>query len=166
MKKLTALMLALLLCCTCLTALAYDALYPVTQKVLDYLNEVDVNYKVSYTPGNPTEEITIPAVYQELDKHYDITVRINGENGYASLLVWDICSYTDEQLDLVCRFLSRLNLEVRYFKFYTEDDNTVSLCYQLPLMGDVEADGTAVVKALSFIPDAMAYVFEELEKGI
>ena len=157
MKKIAALLLAILLVMAALPALAVDAQYATTQKYMDYL---DANgYKYTYLGVNSDTQNEQVRISYNADNRESVRVNcvFNPDLNRCVLYSWDVIEYDAAMQDLVKVALDSLNGKYYFAKFYTDSsDNTVTAEGYVRL--DPDGDYSAIIDRMV---DMMASIVDE-----
>ena len=129
MKKLTALLLAVLMICLCSTAFAAEATYDSTKAFCRYLDSKDFTYTVRGIQGEKEYEV-VDIPYTFSDSGYRITCKAffykNGvEVGFR---VWNLIDFNQYFVNSMYKVCNDLNSAYRFARFYVDESDYSITC--------------------------------------
>lgn len=140
MKKLLSMIvtLTLVLSFAC-SALATEAVYPLTKSFLSQMDAMDVSYTVIGVDEDGDECVSILNVGDAGNK-YEIVIYFREDSEAVLFYVWDLISFSEESFADVLNAVNKFNADWLYAKAYVEDDNTVTVSLSSKIEESTSAD--------------------------
>ena len=148
MKKLiAALLLAVMLASLFVPAMAETPVYANTKNFLAVLEENDLAYEFAGMYANTDEELILIDNEDE-NFAYTFQIYLNEDNDRATVFIFNIINFADENFGNVLRTVNNLNYSYKYIRFYVdESDNTVT-CAMNIILHDNDSAGDIVLEGL------------------
>lgn len=125
MKKLTCMLLVLLLALPGMALAKTNAEYGSTQSFLNWMDANDISYILEGINNSDCEVVNVPNSSDGFT--YEIHYFFDASEENASLRVWNLISYSDSDYAKVLRVCNDLNVSYKYITFYCDtSDNTVT----------------------------------------
>lgn len=161
MKKLISALLAVMLCTSLLVpALAATPTYDLTKNFITVLDENNLAYTFTGTISTGEEHISM----DNEDENFAYTLHIycNADSDRATVFVWNIITFADEDFTNVLRTVNTLNSSYKYIRFYIdESDNTVT-CAMNIILHDNDDSGDIVLEGLLRIASILKHAYPQL----
>ena len=127
MKKLLAIALCLCMLLPAI-ALAASAELSSTKAFLKWADRNDIVYEYVGIDDS-YERVRVENEGEAFDYTIQYFFDVNEEN--ASLRVWDVFAFDEDDFSKACVLCNTLNGDYKYVSFFAEDDNTITACIDL-----------------------------------
>lgn len=161
MKKLiTVLLLAVLCMGLSAPALAEVPSYEVTKSFVAVLEKNELAYEFEGKISNGEERISM--FNRDENFSYTINIFFDEDNDQASVYVWNIITFADEDFANVLRVVNELNYSYKYIRFYADEtDNTVT-CAMNMILHDNDEAGDIILEGLLRIASILKVAYPPL----
>lgn len=162
MKKLFAALLLAVMCMNLFApALAETATFDTTRSFIEVLEENNLAYSYDGTASTGEEHISM--ANEDENFGYVLHIYFHEDNDRATVFVWNIITFADEDFSDVLRTVNELNYSYKYTRFYIdESDNTVTCAMNIILHDDDES-GDIVLEGLLRIASILKHAYPQLE---
>lgn len=161
MKKLFSALLAVMLCTSLfLPAFAATPAFELTKNFISVLDENNLAY--TFTGAISTGEEHVYMDNEDENFAYTLHIYFNEDNDRATVFVWNIITFADEDFTNVLRTVNTLNSSYKYIRFYVdESDNTVT-CAMNIIVHDSNDSGDIVLEGLLRIASILKHAYPQL----
>lgn len=162
MKKLiAALLLAVMLASMFAPAMAEGPGYATTKSFIETLDQNELGYTFTGKSVSTGEE-HIAMENEDENFAYTFHVYFNEDEDRATVFIWNIITFGDENFGNVLRAVNNLNYSYKYVRFYVdESDNTVT-CAMNIILQDQDDAGDIVLEGLLRIASILKVAYPHL----
>jgi len=163
MKKLTAVLLAVLCTVLCIAGLAETEMPPQFATTKSFVRVLEAG-EIPYVFGGVTstgEE----HVYQEMqDEHFAYTIHLlfSRDEDLATIVVWDVITFEDADFLQVLRTVNRLNSDYKYTRFYVDESSSTVTCRLDVILHDEDDAGNIVLEGLQRMASILKSAYPQL----
>lgn len=165
MKKLLLVALILALLTSSCIGLAEDvavASYASTQSFLDVCADNEVYCMlINDLEGSTDELVRIDSYDTENQTTVCFYIYFDEEQRHAYIRAWDIIEFQESDRGTVLEILNQMNHDFSYLTGFAEDDNTVSIKYDI-IFTDADDAGLICLEAMSRIASILRRVYPAL----